>query len=68
MSLPKPGRDYADQTIRTTLQHPENLWAVLEHTVPQFASQFDVEEARLLARGTRRSSSLGLRGYLGCTR
>ncbi|MGF1583375.1 MAG: hypothetical protein ACFCD0_28985 [Gemmataceae bacterium] len=50
MSLPKPVRDYADQTIRATLQHPENLRAVLEHTVPDLAVNFLVEEATLLGR------------------
>ncbi len=50
MSLPDPVRDYADQTIRTTLQHPEHLRVILEHAVPDLASNFVVEEAKLLGR------------------
>ncbi|MGF1582726.1 MAG: Rpn family recombination-promoting nuclease/putative transposase [Gemmataceae bacterium] len=50
MNLSEPVRDYADQTIRATLQHPEHLRAVLEHTVPDLAANFQVDEATLLGR------------------
>lgn len=48
MSLSEPIRNYADSTIRTTLQHPEHLRAVLEHTVPDLAANFLVEQAKPL--------------------
>ncbi len=50
MNIPKPVRDYADQTIRTALQHPEHLRALLERTVPDLAANFLVDQATLLGQ------------------